>query len=279
MSETQYQRLNVIDSMSETQCQRLNVIDPMSETQCQRLNVRDPMSETQCNRLNVRDPMSETQCHRFNVRDPMSETQCQRLNVRVGFTNLVIHLCYTSHFHVQCDIGVRRDSGFVVFSFPSLDCCRSSVNADRLLTASMSWVLFFGTEAQSSLVQFEMPGGHLCGTCGGAIMMGFRRIWGSLSGYEGRWVDMRVTEWIWGSLSGYEGRWVDMTVVKLTCIDLSELVVIVRAINQQAIDALWPTLGGVTTPTHLATVIRICKSIWLGKGRRLKWGESEKAKY
>jgi hypothetical protein len=52
----------------------------------------------------------------------MSETQCQRLNVRVGFTNLVMCLCYTLDLGVQFDISVRWDSGFVVFSFPSLDC-------------------------------------------------------------------------------------------------------------------------------------------------------------
>jgi len=69
--------------------------------------------------------MSETQCQRLNVRDSMSETQCQRLNVRVGFANLVTRLCFTSHLGVQFDIGVRRDSGFVVFSFPSLDCCKA----------------------------------------------------------------------------------------------------------------------------------------------------------
>jgi len=83
------------------------------------------MSETQCQRLNVRDSMSETQCQRLNVRDSMSETQCQRLNVRVGFTNLVTRHCCTSHLGVQFDIGVRGDTGFVVFSLPCLDCCKA----------------------------------------------------------------------------------------------------------------------------------------------------------
>jgi hypothetical protein len=53
---------------------------------------------------------------------------------------------------------------------------RPSVNADRLLTASMSWAVFFSTEVQMSLVQFETPVGHLRGTRGGAIMMVVRRI-------------------------------------------------------------------------------------------------------
>jgi len=69
--------------------------------------------------------MSEAQCQRLNVRDSMSETQCQRLNVRVGFTTLVTCHCYTSHLGVQFDIGVRRDSGFLMFSFPSLDHCNT----------------------------------------------------------------------------------------------------------------------------------------------------------
>jgi hypothetical protein len=129
------------------------------------------MSETQCQRLNVKDSMSETQYRRLNVRDPMAETQCQRLNVRVGFTNLVMRLCYTSHLGVQFDNVVRRDSGFVMFSFPSLDCCKSSVNADWLLTASMSCVVFSSTEEQISLVQFKTPVGALRGTYGGALMM------------------------------------------------------------------------------------------------------------
>jgi hypothetical protein len=61
-----------------------------------------------------------------------------------------------------------------------------SVNADRLLAASMSWAVFFSTEAQISLVQFETLVGHLRGTRGGAIMMVVPRISGSLSGYKGR---------------------------------------------------------------------------------------------
>jgi len=53
---------------------------------------------------------------------------------------------------------------------------RPPVNADRLLTASMSWAVFFSTEAQISLVQFETPVGHLCATRGGAIIMVVQRI-------------------------------------------------------------------------------------------------------
>jgi hypothetical protein len=50
------------------------------------------------------------------------------------------------------------------------------MNADWLLTASMSWAVFFSTEAQISVVQFEIPVGHLRGTRDGAIMMVVRRI-------------------------------------------------------------------------------------------------------
>ena len=53
---------------------------------------------------------------------------------------------------------------------------RPSVNADGLLTASMSWAVYFSTEAQISLIQFEPPVGHLRGIRGGAIMMIVRLI-------------------------------------------------------------------------------------------------------
>jgi len=53
---------------------------------------------------------------------------------------------------------------------------RPSVNVDRLITASISWAVFFSTETQISLVQFETPVGHLRGTRGVAIMMVVRRI-------------------------------------------------------------------------------------------------------
>jgi hypothetical protein len=53
---------------------------------------------------------------------------------------------------------------------------RPSGNADWLLTASMSWAVFFSTVAQIYLVQFEMLVGHLRGTQGGALMMVVWRI-------------------------------------------------------------------------------------------------------
>ena len=46
-----------------------------------------------------------------------------------------------------------------------------SVNADQLLTASMSWVIFCSTDTQISWVQFKTPVGDHRGTHGGAIMM------------------------------------------------------------------------------------------------------------
>jgi hypothetical protein len=60
--------------------------------------------------------------------------------------------------------------------FHSWTAARHSVNADPLPTASMSWVVFFSTVAQISLVPFETPVGHLRGTRGGAKMMVVRRI-------------------------------------------------------------------------------------------------------
>jgi len=150
------------------------------------------MSETQCQRLNVRDPISETQCQRLNVRDPMSETHCQRLNVRVGFTNLVTRLCDTLHLGVQFDIRVRRDSGFVVFSFPSLDCCKAFSECGPVT---------YSIYVLGRLVL------HRGIDCFGPVQNT-----GRASPWNLWWcdndccsVDMRVTEWIWGSLSGYDG--------------------------------------------------------------------------
>ena len=69
--------------------------------------------------------MSEIHCQKLNVRDSMSETHCQRLNIAVGFTNLVMGLCNALQLGVRFDIGVRRDRGFVMLSFPFLDCCKA----------------------------------------------------------------------------------------------------------------------------------------------------------
>jgi len=121
----------------------------------------------------------------------MSETQCQRLDVRVGFTNLVTRLCYTSHLGVQSDIGIRRDSRFVIFSFPFLDCCKA-FSGCRLATHSI-YVLgrflphrgtdFFGPVRNASrLSLWETSWCHNVGCS----------------------VDMRVAEWIWWSLSEYD---------------------------------------------------------------------------
>ena len=125
-------------SMSETHCQRLNVRDSMSETQCQRLNVRDPMSETQCQRLNVRDPMSETQCQRLNVRDSMSESDLltwSRVFARPRTLVYNLILVYEGIVDLSCLV------------FHPWAAARPSVNADQLLTASMSGAVFFSTQA------------------------------------------------------------------------------------------------------------------------------------
>jgi hypothetical protein len=138
----------------------------------ERLNVRGSIPETQCQRLNVRDPIPQTQCQRLNVRDSMSETQCQRFNVRVGFTNQVMHLCYTLHLGVQFEIGVQMDSGFVVFSFTSLHCCKAFSEC-RPATHS---IYVLGRLLQTRGTDCIVPVGHLRGPCCGPIMMVVWRI-------------------------------------------------------------------------------------------------------
>jgi len=125
----------------------------MSETQCQRLNVRDSMSETQCQKLNVRDSMSESDLLTWSRIFATPRTSVY--NVIVVYEGIVVLSCLVFH---------------------PWTAARPSVNADRLLTASMSWAIFFSTEVQISWVQFETPVGHLCGTRGGAIMMVVRWI-------------------------------------------------------------------------------------------------------
>ena len=149
----------------------------MSETECGRLNVRDPMSETQCQRLDVRDPMSETQCQRLNVRDSMSELDLRNWSRVFATPRTSVHnlmLVYNGIVDLACLV------------FHPWTAATPSVNADQLLTASMSWVVFVSTRAQISLDQFKMPVGHLRRTRGGAMMMVVWPIRRSLSGYEGR---------------------------------------------------------------------------------------------
>jgi hypothetical protein len=137
--------------------------------------------------------MSETQCLRLNVRYSMSESDLRTWSRIFATTRTwVYNLIFVNEWIVDLSCSV----------FHSWCAARHSVNAYRLLTASMSRVVVFSTEVQSFLVLFETLVGHLHGTRGGAIMMVVRRIC--------------------GSLSVYEDRLVDMTVVKLTLIDLSE---------------------------------------------------------
>jgi hypothetical protein len=139
----------------------------MSETQCQRLNIRDLMSETQCQKLNVRDSMSETQCQRLTVRDSISELDL------LTWSRVFATPCTSVYNLLLVYKGIVDLSCLVFYPWTA---ARPSVNADRLLTASMSWGVFFSTEVQISLVQFETAVGDLRGTRGGAIMIDVRRI-------------------------------------------------------------------------------------------------------
>lgn len=47
---------------------------------------------------------------------------------------------------------------------------------------------------------------------------------------------------------------------------------------RQVLDALLPMLDGMTTTTHIVTVMLVFKSIQLRMGCRLKCGESEEAR-
>jgi hypothetical protein len=125
--------------------------------------------------------MSETQYQRLNVRDSMSETQCQRLNVRESMSksDLLTWSCVFTILHTSVYNWILVYDGIVdllCLVFQPWTAARPSVNADRLLTASMSSDIFFTTEVQISLVQFGTPVGHCRGTCGGAIMMAVRWI-------------------------------------------------------------------------------------------------------
>jgi hypothetical protein len=65
---------------------------------------------------------------------------------------------------------------FLGFVFHPWTAARPSVNADRLLTASMSWVVFFSPEGHIVFAKFETPVGHLRGSHCGAIIMVVRQI-------------------------------------------------------------------------------------------------------
>jgi hypothetical protein len=111
----------------------------------------------------------------------MSETQCQRLNVRnsMSESDLLTWSCVFATPHTLVYNLILLYQGIVdlwYLVFHPWTAARPSVNADRLLTASMLRVVFFSTEAQIFLVQFDMPVGHLRGTRGGAIMIVVRRI-------------------------------------------------------------------------------------------------------
>ena len=139
----------------------------MLETQCQTLNVRLSVSETQCQTLSFRDSISETQCPGLNVRNSMSESDLLTWSCVFATPHTLVYdliLVYQGIVDLRCLV------------FHPWTAARPSVNADRLLTASMLRVVFFSSEAQILLVQFEMQVGHLRGTRGGAIMIDVRQI-------------------------------------------------------------------------------------------------------
>jgi hypothetical protein len=143
----------------------------MSETQCQRLNVKDSMSETPCQRLNVRDSMSETQCQRPNVRDSMSES------------DLLTWSCVFATPHTSVYNFILVYKGIVDLSclvFHPWTAARPSVNADRLLTASLSRVVIFS-------IQVFGPGPNSCRPSP------WNSWWCHNDGYS---VRMRVADWI-----------------------------------------------------------------------------------
>lgn len=78
------------------------------------------------------------------------------------------------------------------------------MNANPLVMVYISRVFFFSKEVQSSLVQINMPVEQFDSTCSIAVL--------------------QVAWQIFRLLSVFENHGVDMTVIKLTLIDLSELV-------------------------------------------------------
>jgi len=105
----------------------------------------------------------------------------------------------------------------------------------------ISRVFFFSKEVQSSLVQINMPVEQFDSTCSIAVL--------------------QVAWQIFRLLSVFENHGVDMTVIKLTLIDLSELVWMVTVIYQLALDTLWLTLKVIITPIQMVMVMAICRSI------------------
>jgi hypothetical protein len=101
------------------------------------VDVRDSLSETHYQRLTVRDSLSETQCQRPNVRDSMSKSDLLTwlrifATPRTSVSNFIL---------VYERIVLLSYLGFHAWT-PA----RPSVNADRVLTASMSWIVCFSTE-------------------------------------------------------------------------------------------------------------------------------------
>lgn len=88
----------------------------------------------------------------------MTETQRQRLNVRVSFTKLVRNLCYTCHLGIQCNIDGGWATGFVVFSFPSLNSCKAFSECEPATNRIDGLGLLFLLSGKSNFASVEYAG-------------------------------------------------------------------------------------------------------------------------
>jgi len=145
--------------------------------------------------------MSVTQCQRLNVSDSMSETQYQRLNITdwMSESDLLIWSCI-------CPTPCTSVYGWILVKVEIVDlwclvfhpwtAARPSVNADRLLMASMSWAVILCALAQI--------------TVGPVRNTGKPSLWDSWWWYNNCcWADIWVTEGIVGSLGWYDDHQVN----------------------------------------------------------------------
>lgn len=125
----------------------------------------------------------------------------QRITVSITFTDRVTCPCHTSHWAIQYDIGVYRNSRFWVLSVLFLDNCKgfSECRLDTNFLNTLGWICPhggsdpFGLVWDASWLVLEVPKSCL---------------------EDGSSANRRVAEFIWEVLSRYENHWVDMTFVK-----------------------------------------------------------------